>query len=469
MMAWQEMFILVFALGGGGGDLLDFAPSEGYWQMREQRIVDVQTMSAVLNDADVTQADKLMAIRSLGELGKSADPALKPAILAQLSPLATSKEPFVGQYAKRSIAWVKGADPDARAEVTSKHLAADLALLPHTSTIVGQMRLSNGVGPVDLLKLMPDFGDQGPNPKEMIQEMTGGIVEVSQMIGNARIDSATVGVTFFKADDDDGYASIVIRGEYDRAAVQKTIMGLAEGEGSDVSAYTIGDIEVIASQDEWERFVIMMPSNELLILMVGGGGDANALFPIDETADLIENGDAESAFGAKLTKEIAKVDRDKAMAWVAMDIPAVMKQYEMEEVFGPFDTAHAMAITADNGDIKVAWQAEGTNAAEIAEAVAFMNEQLVEGRAEIREEMLRNPEMKKMFEPIVKMMDSLHVQAKGKTMTGGLEMPGGLGSIMSMFMMSMGQVEGGFPEEDFEFEEDIVVEEKVQDAVEAAE
>jgi hypothetical protein len=429
--------MLMFALGGGnGGDLLDFATTDVYWQAREQRVVDVAAMSEIVDDDQAVMADKLMAIRALGELGMApdADPATKAKILEKLAPLVDSKEPFVGQYAKRSIAWVKGEDPEAPAKVTNEQLEADLAILPHTSTIVGQMRMENGAGPIDWTKLLPDMGENGPPREQMIGEMSGGIAQVASMIGNARLDAVTVGGQFF-GNGDDGYAVIIARGRYDRVGVQIALQDMAEqqGEDNELSFYSIGDIEVVVSKSRWEQFAILMPSDEVFVFMIGESDQGIRMFPIDETADRLANGDVPVAFNDTVTKHMKQVDRDKAVAWVAMQVPPPMRQ-EAEEFFGPLEAGHASAMRNDEGDIDITWSAEGNDAEALARSVALMNEELAEGRAEIREEMARNPELKPMFEPLVKIMDSLHIEAEGKTMTGGIQVPGNVGSVMPMLM-----------------------------------
>ena len=51
--------------------------------------------------------------------------------------------------------------------------------------------------------------------------------------------------------------------------------------------------------------------------------------------------------------------------------------------------------------------------------------------------MARNAEMKAVFEPFVEMMDSIEIESEGKTMKGGMKLPGNAGSIMPMMMFGM--------------------------------
>jgi len=443
MGAEGVVFMFMFAISGGhGGDLLDFMDTGFYWHTQDQRLVDVESMSEMLADPGTTSTDKLMAIRTLGEIGMTpaADADLKAAILKVLTPLATSNDPFVGQYARRSISWVKGADPGPRKRLTAQAIEQDLAILPHTSQIVAQLRVSNGIGPVDFSTLLPglDRGEMLEMKQDIVKEVNRDAGQVVQMIGNARLDAITVGMTFFEDDDDNGYAVIVARGQYDRTAVQIAFQNIAkeEDEGEGWSFYSIGDIEVITKDGRWNAFAILMPSDQQFIFMAGEHNQGIKLYPIDVTADLIRRGDAQPTFNKQVTAQMAQIDRDKADAWVAMQVPPFMKnEGDISQVVGPFDTAHAYAVTDAEGVIDVSWKAEGQDPAAIAEAVKVMNKGIAEGRAEVREEMVRNQEMKPLFETLVAMMDSLHVESDGKTMTGGVKLPGGLGAMMPMMFM----------------------------------
>ena len=469
-MAESFFFVMMFALGGGnGGDLLDFAQSASYWHAQDQRVIDVETMSAVLASEDAAAADKLMAIRTLGEIGKAedADAEKKAAILKLLMPLVKSKEPFVAQYASRSIAWVKGEDPAPRPRPASKDIAKDLALLPHTSQIVGQMRMDNGVGPVDWDALLPGFdkGEMLEQKHQMLGQINQGIGEVAKLIGNARVDALTVGATF-TGQGDDGYALIIARGQYDRVAVQIALQDIAEEEDDDDwSFFSIGETEVITKGGRWDALAILMPSDEQFIFMMGESDLGLKQYPIDETADLLNKGDAQLALKKKVMEQIEQIDRDKALAWVALEVPAFLKnEGDISQVVGPFDAGHAVATPGEKGMINVSWKAQGQDPAAIAETVAFLNEQIKEGQAEVRAEMARaasrEPAMKALFEPIVTMMDSLHVESSGKTMTGGVQMPGNFGTVMPMMMYGMQAAPRGA-----DFEADIAVEE-VEDVAE---
>lgn len=413
------IFILMGVLGGQGGELLDYVQTQRYWEARDERIVDITTMSAVLADAeDRPASDKLMAIRSLGELGK-AQGADKQAVLKLLTPLVGSNEPFVGQFAKRSIAWVKGDDPPAYARPTAAQLTRDLAVLPASSMMVGQMKMQNKPGGVDLESLMPDFGQPAEQKQQMLDEVHKTLIELATQIGNARIDAVSMGL-HFTGNGDDAYAAVVVRGRYDRIGVQLAIEDMAKKEGEELRQYSIGEVEVIAPADE-DEVAMLMPSDEVFIFLFGETSPDNPL-PIEAVARAWGQPDAKPAFDEKVNAQIEQIDRDKADIWLALQ-PKGPLLTEMGEVFGPYEAAHATATRDAEGGYDVAWQATGKTEEKVTGSIAFMRSMLDENIAEMKAQLQDvPPQFKQMMEPMLKVMESIKFQQDGKTMTGGMKL-----------------------------------------------
>lgn len=435
------VFVLSSLMGGQGTELLNYVQTQAYWQAQDERIVDVATMSAVLADNEERPAsDKLMAIRALGELGM-AEGADKQAVLKVLQPLVDSNEPFVGQYARRSIAWVKGEAPPAPVKPTAAQLEADLALLPQASQIVGQMKMAGDGGTVDIADLIPDMAALGmpggaEMKKEMLAEANKGLVEVATMFGNARIDAVTLGV-YFSGNGDNGYAAIVVRGQYDRIGTQIAIEQLAERENEEVKMYSIGEVEVVAPANE-DEFALLMPSDEVAVLVFGEPDDG--VLPIESIAKAFGDNDRKPAFAGVVAEQIKQIDRAGVDLWLAMESTGPIAE-EMSEVFGAYKGGHATATRDEEGSMAVRWQAEGRDEASVAESVQFMTEGIAEGIDGMKEMMGHAPQMKPMFEPMLKVMESINVKQDGKTMTGEMQVDTQL--MMSPFMMFSAEV-GGF-------------------------
>ena len=465
-MAFSSLMMVMLLFGGSNaGDLLDYTPTEMYWEMRDQRLVDLDSMSAVLMDEDTTHTDTLMAIRAIGEWTMiqeadpdvQADPVDKAKALKVLAPYVGSKDPFVDEYAKRSIAWIKGVEPDAAKALPAEVYDLDLALLPSDATVVGQMKITNGVGPINFAELIPDIKMDGQSMREMmVQQMLPGILPGVQMIGTARVDLVTTGVML--NDKDNVSFMLVARGQYDRVAVQLAMEEQFKkiGEENKWSFYSVGEIEVIANPNSYDPAAILMPSDELFVVLFSE--QRGAKLPIDAVAKKLGQADRKPAFDAVIAKQVDAIERDKADIWMALRVTDLMKEErEIREMLGAFDVGRATAVIDTEGIIDIKWHAEGSDADTVAKTAEHITDQVKEGKAEIKEQMNRRAEMKVMFEPLLKMMDSMTFNAQGKTMTGGMKVDSKIGAMMPMMMFGIAPVHhnhnGGV-----EFAEDVLEE-----------
>lgn len=481
-----SIMMLVGANGTGSGDLLDYADSGTYWQQQaaikaerefedadgfedEDEPVEIEAvpvtiagMSKVLNDKDAGPGDRLMAIRTLGELGKAddADPATKAKILKLLAPLVGSEEAFVDGYAKRSIAWIKGEEVAVHPKSTIDMIDMDLALLPKSCNIVAQARMSNGVGPVDWLKLIPSLGPDGDKVRQnAINEIQQGLGMAIAELGNVRLDAFTLGVD---AQDNGGSGMIVARGKYDPIHVtillekqNEEAKKFAEeneefngGRGQQVMAfYSIGEIEVVSMTSEYMQFAMLMPSDEVFVMlfnMGGFGGNVQPL-PIAETAKRMAQGLKTPTLNEMVAAQVAKIDRTKADAWVAMEVPKMLRnEQEPAEYFGPFSAGRIVAMVNPDGSSTITVVADGQGAEKIAAVKKLLDGHLAEAKEEIQEEMADSPDwMKQAFTPLVKMVDSIKLTAGPNSLSGTMQMPGGLQVMMPMFMQNSSYEEEG--------------------------
>lgn len=443
MMSMSAM-LMVLLLGGGGqtGDLLDFTPTNNYWEMRDQRIVDMETMAAVLADDEATATDKLMAIRSIGEWVLTqeadpdiqADPADKAEALKALAPFVGSKEPFVDRYAKRSIAWIKGEEPEPYPALPDTVYDRDLALLPDDMTLVGQLKMKNGAGPVDLAMLIPDAKVDGRSMRDMMmQELLPGLLRSVELIGNARVDLVTLGMRLNSQED--FLIALVVRGRYDRVGVQVALEDEV-GEDDNTSFYSVGDIEVVAVNNH-DPFAMLMPSDELFILLFAEQREVK--LPVDAVAARLQQPDRGPSFDDVLAEQVDAIDRDKADVWAALKVTALMnEERELRQVFGAFDAARAFAVADSKGVMDVQWVAQGANADQVGQAAAFLDEKVKEGIEEISREKTHMPApMQAMMDPMLEMMRSMKFKADGKTMTGGMKVDPKVGMTMPMMMIGM--------------------------------
>ena len=162
----------------------------------------------------------LLAIRSLGELkATEAIPALEK--------LVENPTPFADLYARRALAHIRGDDPKTLFE-QPKFDAKDLNLMPNGCRGVMHMKFPNH-GAVDIRKMMNDIlkmmgplGGPGMNVNDMMSEMTRGMTEFGNKMGNFRIDSVTVFISD-KIDNDNGSMSVILHGLCHAEKIRQTL------------------------------------------------------------------------------------------------------------------------------------------------------------------------------------------------------------------------------------------------------
>ncbi|XAL98422.1 hypothetical protein OT109_12635 [Phycisphaeraceae bacterium D3-23] len=427
-MGFLEILILIMMNGGGGSDLLDYVPTDLYWEQNSVRAVSAEAMQNVLEDDSADDLDRLMAIRTLGELGEDR-------ALAILGPLVDSNEPFVGSYARRSIAWIAGEDPEPPATVTREQLDADLALLPAEMMIVAQ---SSGIapvtGPIDMGAMMPDMAAAGgPSPAEMSREIGMAVLDLIEQVGNARLDALTFAMAFEEDDDDPTMVMLVARGQFNRGHAIEMITGL---DDTPWDPFTIDDIEVLRSANDWgEEIAVMMPGDDRLVFMLTWSDDRQP--PIDDVAMLIGEGETEPSLGGMLLDQLDAIDLDATPIWMVMEVPAMMKVNEPGEVFGAFDAMRIVGEMDDQGVFHLSATAQGTDADAVAQTANVIQGYIDEGIMELTESMQFEPEMKSLYEPMLGVLRSIELTPEGETLNAEAQLPYGPGGFFSLFFMGM--------------------------------
>lgn len=426
-MGFIEILLLIVMNGGGGTDLLDYVPTDTYFEQNSVLAVTAEAMTRIAQDQDAKPTDRLMAIRALGEMGDEAS-------LAVLEPLTDSAEPFVGAYARRSIAWIRGDDPEPVAPVDAELMDADLALLPSEVQIVGQSRgLTANTGPVDLKAMLSNLAAaSGESVDDMVNQIAYQVLELVEVLGNIRLDTLTFGMSVREDGNGPGIVMVVARGQYDRSR----LLQMFEEEESDMAFFSIDDIEVASATQDWgEQFVFMMPSDERMVFMFSEREGTQ--MPIDETAMLIQDGETEPALGGVLLDELEHIDRSATPIWMAMEVPAGFKHGEAAEVLGAFDAVRMIGHANEAGDLVVDAWARGEDAGAVNQTVGVIRGYIIEGIEELSEEMQFDPAMAEMFGPIVQMLQSIEMTVEGTEVTGTMTLPNAGGGMMQMLFMGM--------------------------------
>lgn len=426
-MGFIEILLLIVMNGGGGTDLLDYVPTDTYFEQHSVLAVTAEAMTRIAQNEDAKPTDRLMAIRALGEMGDEAS-------LAVLEPLTDSAEPFVGGYARRSVAWIRGDDPEPIEPVDADLMDADLALLPSEVQIIGQSRgLTLNTGPIDLKAMLSNLAAaSGESVDDMVNQIAYQVLELVEVLGNIRLDTLTFGMSVREDGNGPGIVMVVARGQYDRSR----LLQMFEEEESDMAFFSIDDIEVASAAHEWgEQFVFMMPSDERMVFMFSEREGTQ--MPIDETAMLIQDGETEPALGGVLLDELEHIDRSVTPIWMAMEVPAGFKHGEAAEVLGAFDAVRMIGHANEAGDLVVDAWARGEDAGAVNQTVGVIRGYIIEGIEELSEEMQFDPAMAEMFGPIVQMLQSIEMTVEGTEVTGTMTLPNAGSGMMQMLFMGM--------------------------------
>ncbi|MBI5722940.1 MAG: hypothetical protein HZA50_03200 [Planctomycetes bacterium] len=465
MIDW--MMLLMMLVSGGKNELLDYVPTDAYWQNRgiEKK---AENMLGILKTTAKPADDATARIKDLGSNNaKIRDEAQKkliaigPAILGDIKPLLKSddaevvaraeaiikeisassrvlltnrlmairtlgelkakdalpaleklqdsKDLFVADYARAAIARIND-KPVVPAKPDPKALAGDVMLLPKDCGVVGQLSgvASKGM-PMD--KIIESFVPQNEDKGPIIEKVTKSLLKLVDKTGNVRLDAITVGV----AEDlskNSGFAIVIARGLYDAQTIKDVIKeGIPEAKAEKVDG-----VDVIK---EGRELTFLLPSNELLIIpIIGPRSQREQLGErlVNDLVAAVKAGKGTLADNADMVKLIKSIEGSPA-AWAVMK---VSDAYHESQLFAPFDT---ITMTGQQKDdvLKLALVAQGKKADEVKAAVDYFNENL--GKAQ--QELAQMAEQMPIFKPIAEFFAGIKAESSDSgmkvTVTGQLK------------------------------------------------
>lgn len=310
--------------------------------------------------AKVNQVRRLMAIRTLGELGKAeALPALKP--------LLSSKEIFVPEYAARAIAAIEGKPFPPPGQKAG--MSRDLALLPADCGILGQLRNPGG-RPRTIDKFFEKAPNEATSPQEfagIVQKMVNAVIEITDQVGNVRLDGVTLAVSD-NVGDNSGFIILLARGQYDVAAVEAMLT-----RTNLMTSEKVDEVKLWAPANARE-LALFFPSNEQAILVAG---PKRELMPIKSLIAAVKAGENSKGLNtnAALTRLMSRIDTTQALWGVAK----IQESFRKEKVFEAFDSITLEGRQEKGGTI-FELKGEGKEAAKVATAVATINKGIEEAR-----------------------------------------------------------------------------------------
>lgn len=336
---------------------------------------------------------RLMAIRTLGELkDASAAPLLRG--------LVTSKAPFEADYAQAALAAIEG-KAYVRPGTEAKTLANDPWLLPEGCGMVGQIKLPPG-GPVDYAKAMAGVLGLPSEPSRMMQS----IMETAELVGNVRLDGATVGLSADIGQRDQGgelgWVAAILRGRYNPEALRRWA-GKEE---------LVDGVPVVWARRE---FALALVSDTQLVI-VGGPSRVDKIPLIKGLIAAGKSGQGGLTSASPLGKLIATVDTSRA-TWAAMIVNDNFRQIPW---LTPFDTVTFVLDLAKQADNMIV-TARGSDAQKVAEAVTGVKADITEVKARFAE--MAQGASGAAFQPTADLVNSIQVKADGTaaTMTGDVK------------------------------------------------
>ncbi len=294
---------------------------------------------------------KLMAIRTLGEMGQAQ--ATEP-----LKQLADSTEPFVAEYAARAIARIEGKAYQPRG-VTKQQLEADLMLLPSNCGIVAQIHAGVGDRRITLDQMLKgNMLPAGTDVSEVKRQITEELVKAAGRIGNVRLEAATLGFGE-KADEREFFVAAILRGRFDREAVLAALAGESRNrpteQHGDITVQHMHDSGFIAVSDTQAAFIVAEDPEPHIKKMVKA----------------IEAGKGGLADNAAMMKQIKAARATPSDLWAAAIMDDTYKQVSM---FAPFDTMTLNVDLGKNGALAATLRAQGPDEQKVAAAVKAFGE-----------------------------------------------------------------------------------------------
>ena len=355
--------LISFLLGAGGGDLLDYLPTEAYWKAKQVNVT-VETLTADLRPTPVAEVTDLItqlsspdaavrdaAAAKIRAAGPGAIPALqqetesdvietsrrakaliqeitadtKPASVRRLMairtlgerkeragldvlrPLLESKEPFVAEYAARAVALIDGKSPGRPRPDDA--LRQDLWLLPATTAAVAQFAPRGGLA-VPFDRAVATMHIRPEQKEERVAALTEMVLTLAERVGNMRLDGVTIGVSG-DIGERTGSLVAVLRGQFDRVAFSELVRQTGTPAGN-VEGY-----DVFQPDNESAMF---FASDQLAVYMAAPAGTS---LPLKEMTAAVKAGKGGLDRAEGMGEMIKAADTSQAVWAVARTTPEI--------------------------------------------------------------------------------------------------------------------------------------------------
>ena len=366
---------------------------------------------------------RLMAIRTLGERKEKG-------ALPLLNSLKDSKELLVGDYARRAIAQINGEKLEP-VNLWAK-LEGDLALLPADAAVVGQTSglndrrmtiasviekaVADSVADMYDVPVMPDRpAPEKPDAPKMIRQASEKLLAALERVGDVRIDAITFGGTYTKDDaGDHGWFAVIVRGQYDAAAVFDSLKGLIRAESVVTPAEKPGDVASIAEKNGGET--LLFPNNEEVIFLAASN-DKDGQAVRERFVAALKSGKGGLEGNRELAAMMKTVDT-KAPLWMVCKFTDAMSK---EMTSGQFQTLTIDTKAARDGT-DFTFNAQAPDADKAKAGVEQTAAELKGVLTDVQQEMAVAPALKSVADLLGSI--KMGVEGTNATLTG--QLPAGI-------------------------------------------
>jgi hypothetical protein len=473
---YSFLTLVLCLLTGGGNDLLDYLPTEAYWahkqvnisletmteQLAQPAVQDVAALVADLGSPDAAARDaaalklreigpaalpqlreaaespdaevrrraralarqvggdavaqgvrRLMAIRTLGELGKLE-------AVETLQPLLKSEALFVAEYAQAAIDAIEHKRPavsEGRAPAAS--VVGDVWMLPAQCRAVAQLVPRTG-SPIGFAEFMAAVqADEEAERDESAAQVTRMVLSLAEQVGNVRIDAATIGLAGNPASpkegDNPGSVTVIVRGKYNAAWAREL------ARASLVPVRQIDDVDVFEPDGEqaW-----LMPSDDLFVFVASPSPES---IPLAEAVAAVKSGKGGLAGDDAMRKLVGSVDTKQILWGAAMVAP---EQRELP-VAGAFDTVTLVGTREQKKTLRLTMTARGADAGGVTNAVEQANK-----HAKDSAEFLEGMQVAPIVTLAMELLKTVRAEADGTTATLTAHVETTPAAILSLPMLS---------------------------------
>jgi hypothetical protein len=246
--------------------------------------------------------------------------------------------------------------------------------------------------------------------------MQKSLLAVAEKVGNVRVHGATIGVSE-DVGDQKGFVAVILRGEYDSAAVPPALRDVFPGGNA------VEGVEIFSPE---KQMAFGFPSDQRAIFLVGPNQDQ---LPVKALLAAVRDNRGPLLTNAELAKLIATVDTAAPM-WA---VCKVNDNYRQADIINAFDTITLVARHQDEqgGRTHFIVKGIGGDAAKVQAAVGMVNQGLNQARQAFPQMAQQMP----MFKPLADFVAGAKCevgQAEGKEASFTASVPGTGNAVMAM-------------------------------------